>query len=180
MRRCPLALTLVIALAGCSTVEIDTHYRRDLDDRANRSFDWIPAQAGVEPSAGIRDPAVRQLVRDTIEQLLTARQFVKAAPGTTPDFLIAVHGSVRGRIEVQRHGYAYGRGGYGMFPAAGGPAIELRQYREGTIVVDFIDAGTRELFWRGAATNTFTPGAGRAAIREALVKLLAAYPTPRR
>jgi hypothetical protein len=55
----------------------------------------------------------------------------------------------------------------------------VRQYKEGTIVIDFIDATTREMFWRGTASDTFIPGTGRDVIKDAITKLIDAYPPPR-
>jgi hypothetical protein len=178
MPRSSLALALAFALAGCSTVQIDTQYKPNVDYKKYRTFTWNPIEPGPEQATEARDPAVRQYVLGTIEQQLTSRKFVKAAPGSTPDFYIAVHGWSRDKIDVKQYGYVYGYSGYGMYPTMGGPAVEVRQYKEGTIVVDFIDAATREMFWRGTASDTFIPGTGQAAIKEALVKLLDAYPPP--
>lgn len=179
MLRRALALAVMVGLAGCSTVQIDTQYQRGADFSKFRSFAWNPVGPGPEQASAARDPAVRQFVLATLERQLLARGLVRAAPGATPDFYVAVHGWARDRIQVRQYGYAYGHG-YGAYPATVGPALEVREYKRGTILVDFIDAGTREMFWRGAATDTFVPGTGRAAIEEAIAKLLDAYPPPAR
>jgi hypothetical protein len=178
MPRSSLALALAFALAGCSTVQIDTQYKPNVDYKKYQTFAWNPIEPGPEQATEARDPAVRAYVMSTIEQVLTGRKFRKAAAGATPDFCIAVHGWSRDKIDVKQYGYVYGYSGYGMYPTMGGPAVEVRQYKEGTIVVDFIDAATHEMFWRGTASDTFIPGTGRAAIKDALVTLLDAYPPP--
>lgn len=180
MARCSFAVALAVALAGCSTVQIDTQYKRDVDFGKYRTYAWNPVEPGPEQSPEARKPDVRQFVLGAIELQLSARDFKRAAPGAAPDFLIAVHGWARDRIEVRQYGYAYGYGPFGMYPMMGGPALEVRHYKEGTIVVDFIDASTRELFWRGTASDTFIPGTGRDSIKEAIAMLLAAYPPPRK
>jgi Domain of unknown function (DUF4136) len=180
MARFSFAVALAVALTGCSTVQIDTQYKRDVDFGKYRAFAWNPVEPGPEQSQEARNPAIRQFVLGTIELQLSARGFQLAAPGTTPDFLIAVHGWSRDRIEVRQYGYAYGYGPYGMYPMMAGPAVEVRRYKEGTIVVDFIDAGTKELFWRGTASDTFMPGTGPDSIKEAIATLLAAYPPPKK
>ena len=179
MPRFPIALALVFGLAGCSTVQIDTQYKPGTDYKKYRTFAWNPIEPGPEQATEARDPAVRQLVFSTIEKRLIDRGFRKAAPEATPDFFIAVHGWSRDKIDVKQYGYVYGYSGYGMYPTMGGPAVEVRQYKEGTIVVDFIDVTTHEMFWRGTASDTFLPGTGRDAVKDALAALLDAYPPPR-
>jgi hypothetical protein len=179
MPRPSLALALAFALAGCSTVQIDTQYKPNVDYKKYRTFAWNPVQPGPEQASEARDPAVRAFVLSTIERELTGRKFVMAAAGAVPDFYIAVHGWSRDKIDVKQYGYVYGYSGYGMYPTMGGPAVEVRQYKEGTIVIDFIDATTREMFWRGTASDTFIPGTGRDVIKDAITKLIDAYPPPR-
>jgi hypothetical protein len=176
MTRSFFAIALALALSACSTVQIDTQYKQGVDYKKYRTFAWNPVEPGPEQATEARDPAIRRLVLGTIEKQLTSRDFKKAADGATPDFLIAVHGWSRDKIDVKQYGYVYGYSGYGMYPTMGGPAVEVRQYKEGTIVVDFIDAATREMFWRGTASDTFIPGTGQAAIKDALGTLLDAYP----
>ncbi len=179
MPRLTLTLALAVALLGCSTVQIDTQYKPGTDYKRYQTFTWNPIEPGPEQATEARDPAIRQFVLGTIEKELTGRGFKKAAAGATPDFYIAVHGWSRDKIDVKQYGYVYGYSGYGMYPTMGGPAVEVRQYKEGSIVIDFIDATSREMFWRGTASDTFLPGTGQAAIKDAVGKLLEAYPPPR-
>jgi hypothetical protein len=179
MPRLAFAAVLAVSLAGCATVQIDTQYKRDVDYRRYQTFAWNPVEPGPEQAPEARDPEIRRLVLGTIEEQLLGRKFKRASQGATPDFFIAVHGWSRDKIEVKQYGYVYGYSGYGMYPTMGGPAIQVEQYKEGTIVIDFIDPGTKEMFWRGTASDTFLPGTGRGAVKDAIIKLLDAYPPPR-
>ena len=173
-----LAASLAIGLAACSTVQIATEYKQGVDHKRYRTFAWNPVDPGPEQATDARDPAIRKLVFKTIEEQLTPRGFKKAAAGETPDFYIAVHGWARDKIDVKQYGYVYGYTGYGTY-ATGGPAVEVRQYREGTITIDFIDVASKEMFWRGIGSDTFIPGTGAAVVKEAISKVLDAYPPPR-
>jgi hypothetical protein len=176
MSRFLLSLGLAVALAGCSTMQIASQFAQNADFKKYHTFAWNPVDPGPEQATDARDPAIRKLIFGTIEQELAPRGFKKAEPGAMPDFFIAVHGWARDKIEVKQYGYVYGTTAYGY---VAGPSIEVNQNREGTLVIDFIDAGTKEMFWRGTASDTFTPETNRAAIKEAVVKLIDAYPPTR-
>jgi hypothetical protein len=176
-RSLALAASLAVGLAGCSTVQIATEYKQGVDHKKYKTFAWNPVEPGPEQATDARDPAVRRVVFKAIESELARIGIKKAAPDATPDFFIAVHGWSRDKIDVKQYGYVYGYTGYGMY-ATGGPAVEVRNYKEGTIVIDFIDPTAKEMFWRGTASDTFIPGTGEGAVKEAIAKLLKAYPPP--
>ena len=66
-----------------------------------------------------------------------------------PDFLIALHGGKQTKLDITDWGYSYGR--HGRF--RGGPIIsgDVYEYEEGTLILDFVDAQSKELIWRGKA-----------------------------
>lgn len=181
MSRLTLAFALCLAASqvGCSTVQIATEYKQGVDHKKYRTFAWNPVEPGPEQATDARDPAIRKLVFQTIEGQLASRGFKRVEAGASPDFFIAVHGWARDKIDVKQYGYVYGYTGYGTY-ATGGPAVEVRQYREGTITIDFIDAASKEMFWRGIGSDTFIPGTGAAVVKEAITKVLDAYPPPQK
>jgi hypothetical protein len=60
-----------------------------------------------------------------------------------------------------------------------GPAVDVAQYTEATLTVEFVDAKTRKVFWRGIAADTFgSASEAERGIDEAVRKMLEAYPPP--
>jgi len=59
------------------------------------------------------------------------------------------------------------------------PAVEVRQYRDGTLIIDLVDARSKQMIWRGTATDTFSPGMEAQKAAEAVSKTLAEYPPPK-
>jgi hypothetical protein len=59
----------------------------------------------------------------------------------------------------------------------------VQEYEEGTLVLDFVDADTKGLVWRGVATDALdahaTPEDRGKQIQEAVTKILAKYPPAR-
>jgi hypothetical protein len=60
------------------------------------------------------------------------------------------------------------------------PPMVTRQYREGTLILDVVDAGSDKVVWRGSAqaelTGASDPGAREARIREAVRGILERFP----
>ena len=84
------------------------------------------------------------------------------------------------RVEVTNYGYAYG-GAYVYGPwgptAVAAPIAEVNQYTDGTLILDFVDAQSKKLFWRGTATDTLTtPEQVPNVVDGAVRRLLEQYP----
>jgi len=65
-----------------------------------------------------------------------------------PDLLIHYHANISQRIDVNRADRAYGYCGAGDCPP------DIVRYEAGTLVLDFIDARTNTLVWRGWAQHS--------------------------
>jgi hypothetical protein len=173
-------LALAAALAGCATVKIKTEYDPTAPYASYRTYAWISADPGPEQAPAIRNPQVRALVVKAVDREMKAKGLVLVAPDAKPDFLVTVLGWAQSEIHVTNYGYAYGGayayGPYGATPMVV-PVTEVHQYTQGTMLLDFVDAKTTKLVWRGTATDTLgSPESIPATVDEAVKKLLAAYP----
>ena len=143
------ALFISMITAGCATtMTVSSHVERGLDFAPYRSFDWGPADALPTGDPRLdQDPFFRDHVQGTVEKELAARGIVLSASGT-PDLLIHYHANIRQRIDVNRIDHAYG-----YCPGRACPP-ETIEYEAGTLVLDFIDARTNRLIWRGWAQKS--------------------------
>jgi hypothetical protein len=129
-------------------MSVSSHVERGLDFSRYRSFGWGPAD--TLPTGDPRldqDPFFKDHVQGAVERQLAARGLELSTAGT-PDLLIHYHANIRQRIDVNRIDRAYGYGA----PATG--PLETVEYEAGTLVLDFIDARTHRLVWRGWAQNS--------------------------
>jgi hypothetical protein len=182
MTRTALAAALLLALAGCATLKVETEYVEGADFRKYRTFDFLTMVPGPEEAPVIRDPQVQARVRFFVERELVKRGFQKVPGGTLPDFFIAVHGWAQDQISVDSYGYGYGAGyGYhGGMTVSTAPAVSVRSYRSGTLMLDFVDGASREMFWRGTASDSVSPEQGPEALEQAIIKVVGMYPPGRR
>jgi hypothetical protein len=134
---------LGLATAGCATILVSSHVRRDVDFSRFRSFDWGPADA--LPTGDPRldgDPVFKDYLQGAVERRLAEHGLALATAGT-PDLLIHYHANVTRRFDVNHVDQEYHDGT--------GNAGGVTHYEAGTIVLDIIDASTNQLVWRGWA-----------------------------
>jgi hypothetical protein len=92
-----------------------------------------------------------------------------------PDFVIVYHTGVQDKVNITNWGYTYG-----PYWGPWGESIDVHQYTEGTLVLDFIDVDTNLLVWRGTAQKALTgnpkPERVEREIDEVVDKLLRNFP----
>ena len=168
-------LTLTL-LAGCATVTVQYDYDTTADFAALRTYDWMERPSG---KGAISDLTAKRVI-SAVDGQLQARGYGLAAQD--PDFLVAIHGSTRQKVDVVDYGYHYGR--YDRYRSGyyGSRRIDTVEYEEGTLIIDFIDADSRDLIWRGSGTGVTDPGASpekrEKRINEAVAKILQKFPPP--
>ena len=178
-------LALAAALAGCSSLKVNTEYDPTAPYDSYKTYAWNPKVPGPEEAPSIRNPMVQAQVMAAVDRELRAKGFAMVKPEANPDLLVAVHGWAQSRVEVTNYGYAYGPGyvygpAYGPYhPAPVVPAVEVHNYTDGTLLIDFVDAKAMKLVWRGTATDTLTSpdlAAVKRTVDEAAKQLIGAYP----
>lgn len=183
-----LAIVLSLGLAGCSTVEVS----HDYDPKANfaglQTYDWLD-----EPQKPTGDPRIdgntilESRIHSAVDTALAARGFRKVS--SDPDFLVAYHVSLDKQRSVQTLNsyYGYGPGwGYGYGASyrpgywAGAPETYVYEYEEGTLILDIVKPGNRELMWRGSARDEVnfksTPEKDQTQLNEAVNEMLEHFP----
>lgn len=176
MPRARGVLALAIAVAACSSVKVQSEWDRAANFKGYKTYAWITQQPGPEQAPPARDPRIREAVIQRVDAGLSARGLTKVDSAQSPDLLVAVHGWAVNRIDVKSYGYAYGPSPYGMYPVMATGGVDVRQYRDGTLIIDLIDSGSKQMVWRGTATDTFEPGAEAKTVAHAIDKTLEQYP----
>jgi Domain of unknown function (DUF4136) len=143
------AVAAAMAATGCAAaMSVSSHVDRTLNFAQYRTFDWGPADALPTGDPRLdRDPFFKDHVQGAVERQLAARGLELADAGT-PDLLIHYHANISERIDITGADRAYGYCPDGSCPP------ETLSYEAGTLVLDFMDARTNKLVWRGWAQNS--------------------------
>jgi hypothetical protein len=156
-------LCLLVA-AGCGpsiSVEHDWDTRADFTDF--KRFKLMESNA-------VGDQLIQRRIDDSIRLNLT--EFGLVEDQENPDFLIATHANVQDRVDVQTWGY-----GMSSRHWHGTQNVSVSNYQVGTLVIDFVDARTNELAWRGWGSKTLSSSSrDPETIQEAVDRILNQFP----
>lgn len=162
-----------MALAGgCSAISVQYDYDTAADFSKLKTYDWLPTPEDRE----ISQLSVRR-IKNAVNTELGAKGL--ALNPNNPDFLIAMHIMKRRKLDIRNWGYGYGHhwGRYG-----GGHRIDVYQYEEGTLILDFVEVESLELIWRGVARGRIesvaTPEKRRLRINRTVRETLKNFPPP--
>jgi len=161
-------------LISCSAIyDISYDYDRTTDFTSLKSYSWlqVPEKSDTNSLDAIR-------IKFAVNAELEKKGFEKAL--ANPDFLIAYHFGTKDKVNVRPWGYGYGSfdrywGGYW-----GHGGVSVYQYEEGTLIIDFVESNSNNLFWRGAGKSVVddakTPEKRDKMINEAVQKILGNFP----
>jgi len=111
------------------------------------------------------NPVVEQRVHAMVNAELAWRGLTES---NTPDLYVATHAVTQQHPQLIVNGFGWGPGA----------AASVETYAVGTLVVDLYDAHTRQMVWRGVATDSVSdkPQKNTPRINKALQKMFAKYP----
>ena len=167
-------LFLVGFVVSCSAIYGVQHdYDLQADFKSLKTYDWmaVPEKANI-------DSLDVERVKKAVSAELQAKGLMMNS--NNPDFLIAEHLGSKDKVQVTNWGYGYGpHGGYwGGHWGRGG--ITAYQYEEGSLILDFVDAKSKKMIWRGVAkaniNNADTPEKKEKLINEAVQEILKNFP----
>ncbi len=166
-----LTFILMAVTISCSTVyDVQYNYETTTDFARFKTFAWFPKAEKAESNQRIV-----QRIQDAVQAELSAKGFRMTSDN--PDFLIAIHLGMTDKVRVTDLGYGYGP--YGR--SWGSDGLDIYQYREGALVLNFVDFKAKHLFWRGWAKSVVgasSPGERERKIKEAAAKILQNFPPP--
>ena len=180
MNYAAFTLLLTGSLGACSGMKITADYNPETAPNfsAYQTYAWLPQPIRRDPR--VYNAITENQVRRAVDNSLFAGGFRKSTSGT-PDFLVAWQAAIEGKVDVTMVNGYYGYGYRGWESWRADPMV--REYDEGTLILDVVDGEGRELVWRGVAQakvsqNPSTDERGRK-INEAVSKILANFPPER-
>jgi hypothetical protein len=147
-----LTAILAIVALGCASVQSHGDYDPGYDFAGLQTWDWMPEPGETRGVTGQRNPLIERRIQDAVTRELSAKGY-RHAPGESVDFRVAYHASAEEKIDVST---TYDRYGYRWRT----PVVytDVREYTEGTIIVDVVDGTRDELVWRGTAVGVVRGG----------------------
>lgn len=173
-----LFIAITLWLSACSSVSVTTDYDHSASFERYRTYTLAPSDEKIAMS-----PSSEAALRDTLRASLAARHIIEASKDA--DLHVVRHIFTKEKLSVQEttdwgyRGVPYGYGRYGMWSTAPRTHTSVSQYTEGTLILDFVDAKTHKLVFRGVGSGTVSdPVTNAERIREAVEKIVEQFPVP--
>jgi hypothetical protein len=166
-----LIIVILVGMMACSSTRVATDYDQDADFSQYKTFQWIPHKPKVAPRRSLDHALTEKRIKSSAESALALKGITRA-DGGEPDFLIAFHIGAQNQVDVTTYGYRYGPRGRRW-----GRHVDVQRYKEGTLILDFVDRQTKQLFWRGTAVDAvYRPEDLGDKLNQAVGKILEKYP----
>lgn len=184
MKTICLALSLLVTVAGCATVQVSQEYSEATDFSALKTYAWLSAADSPSDDVRMNSDLVRQSVRSGVDKVLADKGYTMTARESA-DFLVTWFGAIEQKLKAERIEHFYAPYGYGtLYRDANWNTAQstgqTSEYEEGQIIVDFLDPERKSLIWRGTGSGKITPGLPEATVRRNIEKgvaaILAAFP----
>jgi len=175
---------IVVFMAGCATVSVDSDYASNTDFSNLKTYSWLQAAQPAAGDARIDNALTDSRIRNAVDQSLLAKGFVKLQTGT-PDFLVAYQAAIEAKTDVTtiNRPSSFGMmGGYSSsaYFAYSNNETFVTEYDEGSLLIDIVNPKTKELMWRGSGKATVLenakPEKREKRISEGVAKILAEFP----
>ncbi len=165
-------------ISSCANVTVNNDYDPNVDFASMEDYAWLQATPQRKESSISNSSLQAKRVRAAVEAYLASKGIRKVSRADA-DFLIAQHLNIEKRVRLDTYNHGYGFGQWGR-PGGFHDSSTLRQYEEGTLIIDFVHPEKEELIWRGTAQSriqrTTTPSEREALIRKTVEEILGQYP----
>jgi hypothetical protein len=168
-----VGLFLFISLASEAMAQKIT---TDFDPRASfgqyKTFMWI------RPPKIEMDPLMEPRLMEAINAALTAKGWQLVTEGADVGLVVHVATQERHTLETFYDGFGGGWGWHHWGVGFGEAYTTDHPYEVGTLVVDLFDSHTKQLIWRGVATETLSekPDKDTKKLNKAVEKLFKDFP----
>jgi uncharacterized protein DUF4136 len=141
-----VGLVLLTAIASFAQ-QVKTDYDRDTDFGHYRTYSWEKVQT--------QDPLWVDRIKQAVNSALAAKGWTQVDSGG--DVAVVAMETTQNQQTLNTFYDGFGGGwrwrGFGGF---GDSTTTVDTYKVGTLVVDLFDAGTKNLIWRGSASDTLS------------------------
>ncbi len=174
-----LSLSGLLILAACSSpLKVSHDYDKSVDFTKYKTY----AIYKLEDKSGSVSQLNQNRLLAAIKTQMTAKGFTESE--TNPDVLVNVVTIFKDKQSVTANTNYYGYGGYyrpyawGGGMASGTTTYSTYDYKDGSIIIDVVDAAKKQLIWQGMGNKEIDKPAKdpEPVINDAVAKIMASFP----
>ena len=167
--------TLVALLAGYAWAKVNFDYDPAADFSKYSTYAWLERDNSVEAQL---PEHLRLRLRRVTEDVLAEKGLEPSPAPPQTDLHLTYFYGARDELQVNHVAYStYSPWGYGYWGGFNYGYTEVRSYKQGTLVLDIVDARTHQLVWVGILekeVRSVNPSSKR--IQKTITKLLKNFP----
>ncbi|HEY3698726.1 MAG TPA: DUF4136 domain-containing protein [Spongiibacteraceae bacterium] len=152
VRACAIFFAAVV-LNACAAIPVSTDYDPGWQMPASASYAWMPHPANkVDPM--IDNDLVAGRVQRAVDDQLAAKGLSLAKSEADANLLVTYHIGEEDKLDINSF-----HSNFGYYPCwrCWGPGFDsdvwVTQYTQGKLIIDLVDAKTKQLVWRGIASR---------------------------
>ena len=146
MKKCIILFLSAIVLFSCNSVKVTSDYDSKVNFKSYKTFAFYKPEID---KTKISDLDKKRILR-AIELALFAKGFTKS---DSPDMLVGIFAKSREKVNVSQNNVGFGWGWNPWMMNNMNANVNVSQYSEGTLFIDFIDKAKKELIWQGIGTG---------------------------
>lgn len=135
----------ILLATFASAEDVKTDYDRNVDFSQFKTYSWEKVET--------RDPLWVSRIKDAVNAVLTAKGWTPVESGG--DVAIVALEMTKDHRSVNTYYDGFG-GGWRWGGGFGDATTTVDTYKVGTLVLDLFDSKTKQLIWRGSASDTLS------------------------
>ncbi len=170
-------ILLAVISAGCSGMSISSDFdpSKTEEMKSYGTYAWLTNPTGDPRTAG---DFIDKRVKFVADKIFADKGY-QLTTKSGADFVVGWHASLDSKLAYNTVNTYYGYG-WGYWGGYGTSQTYATEYKEGTLILDIVDAKTNELVWRGIASAEVYPQADadykNRQIEKAIQNLLSQFP----
>ena len=171
IRAAIICLAAAFMLPACSPISVTRDYDSETDFSQYTTYRWVKQDPDVPSGKRAQHSMLENRVKSAVDADLAGKGYRRVESGR-PDFLVAWYIGAQDKVNVERYGYRYGPRGRWY-----GTNVHVHHYKEGTLILDFVDPDDKVLVWRSTAVGSMKYlTKGEHEVRSSVEKMLEKFP----
>jgi Domain of unknown function (DUF4136) len=171
------SISLLVVAACATRISVSRDWDTAADLSELRTWSWVERSEVQWQSATVPfDSLLDARIRDAVDRELGERGFRRIETGE-PDFFAAYHVAQATQVEART---LYRGSGHRHWGAGTWQDTQIRQFEQGSLILDVLDPATGNLWWRGVAQTRIRPRLSpeerTELVNRAVATLLAQFP----
>jgi hypothetical protein len=144
---------LVASASGCASPKVGYDYDHSANFSAYHTYEWMSGKQEATGDRRLDNSLVDARIRTAIGAQLRSKGYTSPVNGS-PDFYVAYHVGVKDMMKGSSTQNYIGDRVHGTYTTIS----DIQPYKEGTLLVDIVDAASKQLVWQASALAEIDPG----------------------